>query len=60
MNGDLQVRIETTIDEATAARLQRYCTIHGVTKRDAVRQAIAEMVGRKRSDPPAFNPDQPL
>jgi hypothetical protein len=59
MNGDLQIRIETTIDEATAARLQRYCTIHGVKRRDAIRKAIAILLAR-RSDPPKVDPDRPL
>jgi len=59
MNGEYQERVETTVDEKTAKTLQRYCTIHGIKKRDAIRMAIALFLAGKR-DPPKLDPDVPL
>lgn len=59
MNGGYQERVETTIDEATAKALQRYCTVHGIKKRDALRKAVALLLS-KRSEPPKLDRDKPL
>jgi len=59
VNGEYQERIETTVDEDTAKSLQRYCTIHGIKKRDAVRKAIALLLATRR-EPPKLDPEVPL
>lgn len=60
MNGEYQKQLNVTITNEMEKRLLRYCTIHGITKRDAVRRAIAEMLSRRHSEPPAFDKDAPL
>jgi hypothetical protein len=59
MNGELQYQIETTVDQDTAKALNRYCTIHGIKKRDALRKAIALLLAGNR-EPPKLDPDVPL
>lgn len=59
MNEQYQRKLNVTITDEMEARLLRYCTIHGITKRDAVRRAIAEMLSRHR-EPPTFDKDVPL
>lgn len=59
MHGELQQRVETTINEETERLLQRYCTIHGIKRRDAIRKAIAMLLSR-RTDPPRIDPDRPI
>lgn len=60
MNEQYQRRLNVTVTEEMEARLLRYCTLHGISKRDAVRRAIAEMLMRRHREPPTFDKDVPL
>jgi hypothetical protein len=60
VNGEYQRRLNVTIDEEMERRLLRYCSLHGITKRDAVRRAIAELLAQRRTTPPTLDPDRPL
>jgi hypothetical protein len=52
----INVRITKEMED----KLLRYCTIHGITKRDAVRMAITEMLSPRRTEPPKLDKDVPL
>jgi len=59
MHGEYQHKVDTTIDDATARELQRYCTTHGVKRREALRRAISLLLAGHR-EVPRIDPERPL
>lgn len=59
MKEQYQRKLNVTITEEMEAQLLRYCTLHGIKKRDALRRAIALLLAGSRPAP-TFDPERPL
>jgi hypothetical protein len=59
MNGDFQRPVNVMITREMEDRLHRFCTIHGINKREAVRRAISQMLTTHHTEPPVLDKDVP-